>query len=149
MNRLETIHASAALIGECGVLIRGESGCGKSTLLLDLLAGDPKGTHLVADDRVIATAVNGRLLADVPATIAGLVEMRGIGLLKRSYVAPIVIRLIVDLKAPESCIRLPEADETRIELAGVILPYLRLPIGDHGSAQKVRAVIGNSFNLME
>jgi len=148
MNSLATIHGSAALIGETGVLIRGASGCGKSTLLLDLLAADPRGTHLVADDRVIVTAINGRLLADAPAAIAGLVEMRGVGLLKRSYVAPILIRLIVDLKARESCVRLPEVDETRIELAGVILPYLRLPIGDHENAQKVRTVIGNLFNLM-
>ena len=148
MNWPATIHGSAALVGDSGVLIRGGSGCGKSTLLLDLLAADPKGNHLVADDRVIVTAVNGRLLADAPATIAGLIEMRGVGLLERSYIAPIVIRLIVDLKARESCVRLPEADETRTELAGVVLPYLRLPIGDHENAQKVRTVIGNLFNLM-
>ena len=48
---LATIHASAALIGEVGVLIRGGSGSGKSTLLLDILAADRRGTRLVADDR--------------------------------------------------------------------------------------------------
>lgn len=146
MNGLTTIHGSAALIGEAGILIRGASGSGKSTLLLDLLAADPKGTRLVADDRVIVSEANGRLLADVPAAIAGLVEMRGVGLLTRAYVAPIVIRLVVDLKPLESCWRLPEASEARSELEGVVLPRFCLPVGAGGGAQKVHAAMRHFFN---
>lgn len=141
MNSPATIHGSAALIGEAGVLIRGPSGGGKSTLLLDLLADDPKTSHLVADDRVIVSAVNGRLLADAPLPLAGLVEMHGVGLLKRSYVAPIVIRLVVDLLPREECERLPSADESLVELEGICLPYLRLPIGGYDGARKVRAAL--------
>ena len=146
MSRLATIHGSAALLGEVGILIRGVSGSGKSTLLLDLLAADPKGTRLVADDRVIVSEAYGRLLADVPAAIAGLVEMRGVGLLTRSYVAPIVIRLVIDLKPLENCRRLPEADEAQTELEGVVLPRYCLPVGAGGGAQKVWAAMNHYFN---
>lgn len=146
MNRISTIHASAILLGETGVLIRGASGSGKSALLLDLLAADPNGAHLVADDRVLLSAVNARLVADVPVPIAGLVEMRGVGLLKRSWVAPIVIRLIVDLLPPESCVRLPEEESTRVELEGVMLPRVCLPIGSCIGGQKVRIIVTNLFN---
>ena len=144
MSLPATIHGSAVLLGETGILIRGASGSGKSTLLLDLLAANPGGARLVADDRVIVTAVNGRILADVPAAIAGLVEMRGVGLLSRPYVAPVVIRLVVDLASPEACPRLPEAEEEEAETAleGVVLPRLFLPIGVAGAWRMVHAASG-------
>lgn len=146
MNRISTIHASAILLGETGVLIRGASGSGKSKLLLDLLDADPKGAHLVADDRVLVSAVNARLVADVPAPIAGLVELRGVGLLRRPWVAPIVIRLIVDLLPPESCERLPDEDSTRVEMEGVDVPRYCLPIGSCIGGQQVRTLVTDLFN---
>ena len=142
MSPPATIHGSAVLLGETGILIRGASGSGKSTLLLDLLAANPGGARLVADDRVIVTAVNGRILADVPAAIAGLVEMRGVGLLSRPYVAPVVIRLVVDLAPPEACSRLPEAEEAETVLEGVLLPRLFLPVGVAGTWRMVHAASG-------
>lgn len=139
MSPPQTIHGSAVLLGEMGVLIRGASGSGKSSLLLDLLDADPGGSRLVADDRVIVTAVNGRLLADVPAAIAGLIEMRGVGLLSRPCVAPVVIRLVVDLAPPDACPRLPEAEEAETMLEGVVVPRLFVPIGGAGNGRTVRA----------
>jgi HPr kinase/phosphorylase len=147
MNRPKTIHGSAVLLGERGILVRGASGSGKSTLVLELLAADPRGARLVADDRVIVAAAHGRLLADVPAEIAGLIEMRGVGLVRRRHVAPVVVRLVVDLLAAEACSRLPEAREAQAELEGIVLPRLALPIGVGGGAARVSAAASAIFGL--
>jgi serine kinase of HPr protein (carbohydrate metabolism regulator) len=141
MSRSETIHGSAVLVGECGILIRGAPGAGKSTLVLELLSADPHGARLVADDRVIVAAANGRLVADVPGEIAGLIEMRGFGLVRVRHVAPVVIRLVVDLMAAQACPRLPEARDTQVELEGITLPRLALPIGIGGGLTRVRAAL--------
>lgn len=139
MSRSKTIHASAILLGERGILVRGASGAGKSTLVVELLAADPSRARLVADDRVIISAAHGRLLADVPGEIAGLIEMRGVGLVRRPYVAPVVVRLIVDLVAAADCPRLPETEDAEAELEGIVLPRLAMPIGVGGGAARVGA----------
>lgn len=139
---MTTVHASAALVGEAGVLIRGDSGSGKSTLLLEILTADPHGTRLVADDRVILTALNDRILADVPAEIAGLMEIRGVGLVRRPHVAPVVVRLVVDLRPAETCPRMPEAAESVVELHRVAVPRLTLPSGATANRERVVAAIG-------
>lgn len=139
MSRPETRHASAVLLGERGVLIRGASGAGKSSLVVDLLAARPGDARLVADDRVIVTSAHGRLVADVPDEIAGLIEIRGVGIVRVPYVAPVIVRLVVDLVPIEVCPRLPEAEDARITLEGVDLPRIALPIGVGGSAARINA----------
>jgi HPr kinase/phosphorylase len=145
MSEPATTHASAVLVGEIGVLIRGGSGSGKSRLAHALIAADPAGAWLVADDRVILSAVNGRLLADVPAALAGLIELRGLGILKRPYLAPVVVRLVVDLETPEACARLPEAEDGRTMIDGVALSRLSLLVGADDGATRVWAAIGHFF----
>jgi serine kinase of HPr protein (carbohydrate metabolism regulator) len=145
MSELATIHGSAVLLGEVGVLIRGASGSGKSTLAYALLAADPAGARLVADDRVFLRAVNGRLVADAPAALAGLIEVRGLGLLACPHLAPVVIRLVVDLEPADACPRLPEADEIRITIAGVALPHVALPIAAADGPARVRTAIAHFF----
>jgi HPr kinase/phosphorylase len=138
-----TAHASAVLLCETGILIRGASGSGKSSLVLELLRGDPGTAHLVADDRVVLSVAHGRLLADVPPMLAGLLEVRGLGLVKLPHIAPIVIRLIVDLVAPADCPRLPEEAEARLEVGGLSLPRLFLPAGEGGARHRIHAAIGH------
>src|SRR5947209_968172 len=79
-----TIHASAVLVGARAVLIRGPAGSGKSRLALDLIDAAAAGLlpfgRLVADDRAHVEAVHGRLLVRPAARLAGLIEMRGLGL---------------------------------------------------------------------
>jgi len=79
-----TIHASAVLVGAKAVLIRGPSGSGKSRLVLALLqaaqAGQLPFARLVADDRAHVEAVHGRLLVRPAQPLAGLIELRGIGI---------------------------------------------------------------------
>jgi serine kinase of HPr protein (carbohydrate metabolism regulator) len=128
MSGPQTIHASAVLMGTNGVLIRGASGSGKSALLLALIALDPVLNVLAADDRVALAAHHGRLVAGAPESLAGLIEVRGQGILTRPYVSPVVIDLVVDLLPLAECPRMPEPDE-RAEIAGLSLPRLALPAG--------------------
>jgi HPr kinase/phosphorylase len=143
MSLPETVHASAVLLGETGILIRGASGSGKSSLVLELLRADPAAAHLVADDRVILSAEHGRLVADVPEPLAGLLEVRGLGLVKLPCVAPVVIRLIVDLVARDEYRRMPEAAEALAEVEGLSLPRLLLPIGEPRGRDRIHAAIGH------
>ena len=97
MNRL-TLHASCAARAGAGVLLIGPPGAGKSDLLLRLL---DRGWSLVADDRVV---IDG-LSASPPAALAGLLEVRGLGLLRLPYAASASLTLAVALQRGE---RLPQ-----------------------------------------
>ena len=126
------------LIGEHGVLIRGASGSGKSSLVLGLIDRDPSSTRLVADDRIHLVAERGRLVALAPEAIAGKLEVRGQGIVEVPHASPATIGLVVDLLPPDKCPRLPEAGDTQVEIRGVILPRLMLPIGVVDGPARVR-----------
>lgn len=119
---MDTRHATAVLLGDRGVLIRGASASGKSLLALMLLsdfAARGRFARLVADDRVILRRQDGRLVARVPDGIAGLIEVRGLGLSPMPYERRAVIDLVIDLVGPESAPRLPDATSTTLEGATV------------------------------
>lgn len=119
------IHASAVALGaERGVLLLGPSGAGKSSLALRLMA---LGAQLVADDRVELRAEDGALFASAPATLAGLIEARGAGILRAEPLAQARLVLAIDLSRDEPE-RLPPARE--ITFLNVRLPLvLRLQHG--------------------
>ena len=144
MKPATTIHAGAAVVGDRGVIIRGESGSGKSSLLLALIADDERVNCLVADDRVLVSVHHGRLIATTPPELAGLIEVRGQGILRRPFVSPAVIDLVVDLVPPAGCRRMPEPDE-RVEIAGIALPRLVLPAGQGDGALRVRVALRDRF----
>jgi HPr kinase/phosphorylase len=120
-----TIHATAVLVGARAVLIRGPSGAGKSRLALDLIAAAAAGrlrfARLVGDDRVYLEKIGGRLLVRPAATLAGLIEQRGVGVRHLPYEPCAVVGLVVDLGAKDAE-RLPE--QGQIELEGVTLTRL-------------------------
>ena len=97
------IHASCVRFGRQGVLLLGKSGAGKSDLALRLIA---RGARLVSDDRCVLCVVNGRLVAQPPPAIAGLLEVRGVGIVKMPHAAGAAIELVADLSARVE--RLPE-----------------------------------------
>ena len=134
----ETVHASVAVIGRDGVLIRGPSGSGKSSLVLGLIDRDPDGTRLVADDRVELRIVGGGLVAAAPAALAGKLEVRGQGIFDVDHVSPADIRLVVDLLPAETCSRLPDPAEAHVTIGSVVLPRLMLPIGAIDGPARVR-----------
>jgi HPr kinase/phosphorylase len=129
-----TIHASAVLAGAHAILIRGPSGAGKSRLALEFIqapaahcGGAPLFTRLVADDRIDVAAVHGRLLARPALALAGLLEVRGIGIIRLPYEPVAVVSLVVDLNGGE---RMPEAAATRTCIEGIWLPRLAAAPGN-------------------
>lgn len=85
-------------INGAGVLILGPSGSGKSALALELMA---LGASLVSDDRTVLAARQGTLYASPPPTIAGLIEARGVGLLRALHTADAPLSLAIDLSQAE------------------------------------------------
>jgi serine kinase of HPr protein (carbohydrate metabolism regulator) len=121
-----TIHASAVLVGPRAVLIRGPSGSGKSRLAFTLIQAGTNGalpfTRLVGDDRLHLEAIHGRLLVRPAAPLAGLIEIRGLGLRRLACEPVAVVGLVMDLEAADAQ-RLPEPT-TATSLAGVSVPRL-------------------------
>ena len=116
----ETIHATCVAIGGRGILIRGRSGSGKSDLALRLI---DRGARLVSDDYTILSASGGRLRAAPPATIAGKLEVRGIGIVALDAERDVPICLVADLdNIPE---RLPEPAKD-VRLLETIVPTIAL-----------------------
>ena len=93
MNELVQIHASCAARGEQGIMLCGPSGAGKSDLLLRLLDA---GYDLVADDRVCLHAG----WASAPPALAGLLEVRGMGIVRMRYRARVRVVAVARLVSP-------------------------------------------------
>jgi HPr kinase/phosphorylase len=129
---LTTTHASAVLVGARAVLIRGPSGAGKSRLALELIeaarAGSLLFARLVADDRVYLETAGGRLLARPAEALAGLIEVRGVGLSRVDHEPCAVVGLVVDLAAADAD-RLPEREKRETEIGGIVLPRLAVASG--------------------
>jgi HPr kinase/phosphorylase len=118
------IHGSCASRDGDGVLLIGPAGAGKSDLLLRLLA---RGFDLVADDQV---EILGGIARPVPA-LAGLLEVRGFGIVRRSFVVATRLALVVELGAIAA--RLPEPDWHE----GLELPRIRLDASAPSAPERV------------
>ncbi|MGQ9368080.1 HPr kinase/phosphorylase [Azospirillum sp. ST 5-10] len=130
---METIHGTCVDVGGVGVLLRGPSGVGKSDVALRLIDG---GARLVADDRVELRLDGGRPVAAAPAALAGLLEVRGVGILPVPAVARAAVALVVDLVADDAVERLPEPEAA--DLLGAPVPRLRLAPFDASTPAKLR-----------
>ena len=109
----ETIlHASCVSLDGKGVLIMGRSGSGKSALALALMAF---GARLVSDDRTHLHGEGEAVIAEAPATLSGLIEARGLGILRADPESSAIVVVAVDLDRPETE-RLPP--HRRITLLG-------------------------------
>ena len=130
MTQGASVHASAVLVGDRAVLIRGPSGAGKSRLAFDLIlagrAGQLPPAILVGDDRVYLDTVAEQLWVRPARELAGLIEVRGLGIRNCDFAKEAVVGLIVDLAASDAE-RLPPPEALSICLNGVLLP--RIPIG--------------------
>lgn len=104
LSESETIHATAVVIDGRAALLIGPSGSGKSDLALRLI---DRGAALVSDDYTELSPGNDSLLAHAPATIAGQMEVRGIGIVEMPHTTNVPIALVVRLDARVE--RMPEA----------------------------------------
>ncbi|MDZ4274591.1 MAG: HPr kinase/phosphatase C-terminal domain-containing protein [Erythrobacter sp.] len=118
-------HASAVVIGGRALLIAGPPGSGKSSLALALI---DRGAGLIGDDAVTLTLADDRLIASPPPNIAGLLELRGVGLLRVPVADPAPVALILELGGTAQPARLPETLPRR-DIAGVQVPVLAFDPG--------------------
>lgn len=140
MSGRQPVHGTAAACWKPGagwraVLITGPAGAGKSDLMLRLIG---RGWRLVADDYAHLIPSGGRLYAVAPETIAGRMEVRGVGIAPACARGTTRLSLVVELteRAPE---RLPEP-ETRT-FGGVEVPLLRLRGFEASAVEKVAAAL--------
>jgi serine kinase of HPr protein (carbohydrate metabolism regulator) len=129
-EKTATVHASAVLAGPRAILIRGPAGAGKSRLALALIQAAECGlitfARLVGDDRIELAAAHGRLLARSPPALAGLIEVRGLGIRRLNHEPVAVIGLVVDL-AVTGAERLPGRADREVAISGIIIP--RIAVG--------------------
>lgn len=131
-----TLHATAVALGEAGVLLLGPPGSGKSDLALRLI---DRGARLIADDRVVLEIVGGVLRLSPPENLAGLMEVRGVGILVFDHVSRVAAAMAFDLAAPPE--RLPQPGKR--EVGGVLLPCLPLAAFDVSAALKVERAVAH------
>lgn len=133
-----THHACALEIDQIGILIIGKSGSGKTSLMMGLLERakqENKEAYLVTDDRVHLKTSGEKLDAETPGTIAGLVEIRGYGVIAHPNKNTTAIKLVVELVKDESIERMPE--QKYYEFEGMRLPLLEVPIRHENQAVRI------------
>jgi serine kinase of HPr protein (carbohydrate metabolism regulator) len=125
-----SVHASAVKVGALAVLIRGPSGAGKSRLAFDLIMAGRAGVIapaiLVGDDRVHLATVGNEIVVRPAAALAGLIEIRGLGIRRCDFVEQATVGLVVDLDAGDAE-RLPPPESLKTRISGVEIP--RIPVG--------------------
>lgn len=122
----EILHASCVAVAGRGLLILGPSGGGKSALAIRLVA---LGADLVSDDRTRVRTEGGALVASCPnPALQGLVEARGLGILRAPFVETVPLTLAIDLGQPETE-RLPPP--RTVTILGIPLSLVLHPQNDH------------------
>ena len=125
-----SVHASAVKVGSRAVLIRGPSGSGKSRLAFDLILSGRSGqlppAILVGDDRVYLDTAGGELLVRPAPRLAGLIEIRGLGIRRCDFAEQAAVGLVIDLAAADAT-RLPPPEALETSIFGIKIP--RIPIG--------------------
>lgn len=127
----DTVHASSVASEGRAVLISGPSGSGKSDLTLRLL---DRGFTLVSDDQTIVQREGDRLMASAPATIAGKLEIRGLGIVDMETAGSVPVALLVELTSEIE--RLPDDGRER-PILGVPLPLVSIDAMTASAPSKV------------
>jgi HPr kinase/phosphorylase len=130
------LHATCVELSGRGIVLLGPSGSGKSDLALRLI---DRGARLVADDQLTVERQGDRLLGRPAEALAGLLEVRGYGIVKLPWRAPCPLGLAVGLDSVGPLPRLPEPES--YDLLGVRLPYLRLDPRAASACAKIRLAL--------
>ena len=124
----DTVHATAIIVGQTGLLFLGPSGSGKSRTAFACLAEAATiGWHaaLVADDRTRLEVRTGRCIASCPESIGGLIELRGTGIVPFHRIARALIHCAVAPTESSGATRIPAENET-LSCGGAAIPLMRL-----------------------
>jgi len=130
--------------GPHAALLRGSSGSGKSDLALRFLALPADGgmvPRLVADDQVVVEAQAGGLVVSAPDTLAGKLEVRGLGIMTLPHVTQAKLVLIVDFVASDEVPRMPAEPLPRVTLLGVSVPNLQLAPFEDSAPLKLKMAL--------
>jgi HPr kinase/phosphorylase len=131
------IHGTAVAVSGRGVLLRGPSGAGKSDLALRLI---DTGASLIADDRTLLRREGAMILASAPENIKGMIEVRGLGLVRLPCLPEAPLSAVVDLVSEAEMERLPLPESC--DVLGVALPLYRFFGLAASAAAKIRLILG-------
>ena len=129
-------HATCVALNGDGVLICGKPGAGKSDLALRLMDA---GFDLVADDAVLLTVDDGVLRAAPPDALAGMIEVRGVGVVTAPFVRDVAVKLKIVLSCGEKIDRMPESKVE--DVRGVAVPCVVLNGFEPSAAAKARCAL--------
>ena len=136
----DRLHATTVAIDGLAVLIEGRSGSGKSDLALRLI---DRGAVLISDDQTLLIRAGSRLLARPPQTIAGKLEIRGVGILSMPYLADIPVAMLVRLQ--DQVQRMPDRRIRRI--AGIDVPEVAIEPFHSSAPIKIELALRNGVAL--
>ena len=136
------MHASLVLWKKKGILFRGKSGSGKSELALKFI--ENKNAVLVADDIVLLENRKNKLFGKVPENIAGLLEIRNVGISNYKYIPEAEISLLVNLvQTKQNLERFPKNKSENI--LGVEIPAIDLYADDMTIVEKIIVKLKNNL----
>ena len=136
MNDTLLVHATAVVIDDSAVLLRGPPGAGKSDLALRLMED---GARLLADDQALLQRAGDQVLVRAPAAIAGLIEVRGVGIVRVDALGEAPLALVADLVPSTQVERIPD---NRFEVVlGLTIPLIALAPFEISAAAKLRLAL--------
>jgi HPr kinase/phosphorylase len=140
------LHGTCVSVGGEGVLILGEPGSGKSALALRLIdepgygiSGVLMRSELVADDQVIITRDQDRIMASAPAILRGKLEIRGLGIVTLATPVSVSLALVVKLQDHAAIERLP--DPATFDILGLALPLVEIDGKMPSAPARLRAAL--------
>lgn len=131
----ELLHATAVAINGEGVLLIGPSGSGKSDLALRMI---DRGAVLISDDGVLVEAASPLPILRTAPNIAGMIEVRGVGIVKMPFADGVPLHLAVRLG--EQCERMPSSEQ-RMDIAGSAIRFIMLSAFEPSAPLKVEQAL--------
>lgn len=127
-------------------MLLGPSGSGKSDLAVRLIDdpgygidGEQMIAVLIGDDQVMLTHQSGALSVSPATALAGLLEIRGVGIVTCPYLAQASLRLVVKLMPQASIERLPEPSGTDFKAFGITVAAIEVDASQPSAPARVRS----------